>query len=273
MTAAARWASYLAGWAIPEGILAQAPEPPWTFPTTVFARRVALARAQATPARALAAEALGDDKSVLDVGAGAGAGCLALVPPAKAIVAVDAEASMLAELTRQAEELPGGAPGRPPVALRTVLGRWPDVAPQVEPHDVGICHHVVYNVADIGPFLAALADHSKRRAVLVAPMRHPLAWMTPLWERFWGLARPEGPTIDDLVAVVEELGIHPEVTWFEEGVDPRAEPQGAEQVAITRRRLCLPPERDPEVAEALADHPRRPWPVAAIWWEGPGSAS
>lgn len=274
VTAAERWASDLAAWAVPDEIVAQAPEPPWGFPTAVFARRVPLARAQVTPARAVAVEALTGGGSVLDVGAGAGAASLALVPPATTIVAVDAEAAMLDELSRQAEQLPGGAPGKPPVQLHKVLGRWPDVASQIEPQDVGICHHVVYNVADIAPFVAALAERSRRRAVLVAPARHPLAWMTPLWERFWGLARPEGPTIDDLVTVLEELGIHPEMAWFEETLDPLGEPEaGVEQVAITRRRLCLPPERDPEVAEALAARPRAPWPVAALWWDGAGPAS
>jgi hypothetical protein len=37
-------------------------------------------------------------------------------------------------------------------------------------------------------------------------------------------------------------------------------------VAFTRRRLCLPAERDPEVAAHLPDHgPRR---HATLWWPG-----
>ena len=37
MTAATRWADALAAWAIPDEILAEAPESPWGFPSPVFA--------------------------------------------------------------------------------------------------------------------------------------------------------------------------------------------------------------------------------------------
>jgi hypothetical protein len=37
-------------------------------------------------------------------------------------------------------------------------------------------------------------------------------------------------------------------------------------VAFTRRRLCLPPERDPEVAALLP--PPVPRPHVALWWSG-----
>ncbi len=45
MTAAERWAEALAGWAIPEPILAAAPESPWGFPSDLFARRADAAAA------------------------------------------------------------------------------------------------------------------------------------------------------------------------------------------------------------------------------------
>lgn len=285
--AAETWGQQLQAWAIPDHILAQAPEPPWGFPTSVFARRVAMNRLADTPARRRAVEALGKGGTVLDVGAGAGAASLALIPPATTIVAVDAEPAMLQELVRQAGTVGGSAgalpagvddPGSPaagdlaPVAVETVVGRWPDVAEQVATADVAVCHHVVYNVAVIEPFLSALAARARRRVVVVAPDRHPLAWMNPLWAQLWGLDRPSGPTVADLVAVLRDLGIDPQVEWFEEAVDPLGEAEERQaQVALVRRRLCLPADRDADVAAALAEHPRRPWPVAALWWDSAGS--
>jgi hypothetical protein len=41
------------------------------------------------------------------------------------------------------------------VTVRTLCGRWPDIAPQAPTADVVLCHHVLYNVADIAPFAAA----------------------------------------------------------------------------------------------------------------------
>jgi 2-polyprenyl-3-methyl-5-hydroxy-6-metoxy-1,4-benzoquinol methylase len=271
MSAAAdRWARQLADWAIPDAILAQASESPWGFPTSVFARRVVVAQQADTPARRRALEALAGGGSVLDVGAGAGAASLSLVPPATGIVAVDSEPDMLVELVHQAEtkavELQVAVP------VQTIVGRWPEVAEQVPPQDVAVCHHVVYNVADIDPFMTALSARARGRVVVVAPERHPLAWMNPLWAQLWGVTRPSGPVVDDLVAVLSELGIEPQVEWFDEEVDPLGEAEERQaQVALVRRRLCLPADRDSEVAAALDAHPRRPWPVAALWWDTPVS--
>ena len=84
MSVAERWSEALAGWAIPEEILAVAPESPWGFPTEVFvtAAREALV-APPTPTHRRALEALPLGGVVLDVGAGAGAASLPLTPRAR----------------------------------------------------------------------------------------------------------------------------------------------------------------------------------------------
>lgn len=269
-SAAERWAEQLAAWAIPEDVLARAPEPPWGFPTAIFARRVVANRSLETPDRVAARQALGEGGSVLDVGAGAGAASLALVPPATSIVAVDAEPTMLEELERQARALPApGGGSTPPLSVRTVLGRWPGVADLVEPQDVAVCHHVVYNVADIAPFVSALAARARRRTVLVLPEDHPLSWMRPLWARFWGMDRPDGPTAEDLLEVLGEQGISPQVRWFEDAAFAAADTaeERAAQLLATRRRLCLTADRDTEIAEALDELPRRARRVVAVWWD------
>jgi SAM-dependent methyltransferase len=274
VTAAAdRWAEALGRWAIPDEILAHAPEPPWVLPTDIFVARAVRSRQRPTPARQAALDALGAGGTVLDVGAGAGAASLALIPPATAITAVDASAQMLGALQTQVDAL-AAEDGAPAVALRTVEGTWPEIADQVAVHDVVVCHHVVYNVAPIDRFLAALDATAARRVVLVASERHPLSWMAPLWRRFWDLDRPEEPTVDDLLAVLAELGIRPHVERFDEDDDTgRAAPGvdghggGDAHVASTRRRLCLPADRDPEVADALRAHPTRRPTSVAVWWD------
>src|SRR4051812_28598057 len=98
MTAAAVWAEALAAWAIPEDILAAAPESPWGFPVALF--HPAEDGPADTPSRQAALDALdalgGSGGSVLDVGCGAGAASLALVPPARRVIGVDSSPDMLA---------------------------------------------------------------------------------------------------------------------------------------------------------------------------------
>ncbi len=43
---------------------------------------------------------------------------------------------------------------------------WPDVADEVDIHDVVMCANVVYDVQDIGPFLDALAGHAGKGVVV-----------------------------------------------------------------------------------------------------------
>lgn len=257
-TAADRWAASLAAWAIPPEILAAAPEPPWGCPPELF-HPPPPGETPDTPSLARAREALPPGGTVLDVGCGAGAASLPLAPPASRIVGVDESEAMLAAF-REAAAARG-------VPVETVAGRWPDVAARVAAADVVVCHHVLYNVADLPAFVLALDGHARARVVVEITARHPLTATAPLWRHFWGIDRPEGPTADDAVAVMAACGIHPHVERWER--PPRRHAgQRAALVAFTRRRLCLPPERDPEV-EALLPAEPPPQPVVTLWWDAP----
>ena len=151
MTAAGRWADALAAWAIPEEILASAPESPWGFPPAMFAAAASEGLAEPlTVSHQRALEALPADGVVLDVGAGGGASSLPLAPHVGRIVAVDASADML-------DAFRALAAGR--AAVDTIVGRWPDVAPAVGAADVVICGHVAYNVAALDQSVIELTRH------------------------------------------------------------------------------------------------------------------
>lgn len=268
MSAVERWRELLPGWGIPEPILAQAEESPWGFPPELMRRRAEVAASldpSTSTRRAL--ETLPEDGSVLDVGVGGGSASLPLAPRAGRITGVDSSEEMLGAFRGAAGDLD----------VVTVLGGWPDVADDVEPADVVVCHHVLYNVQDLEPFVRALDEHALGRVVVEITERHPLAWMNDLWRRFHGLERPDGPTAVDAEAALAELGYAARLEL--ETRRPRSSgfERRGDAVSLIRRRLCLPSERDAEVAEALGDRLARRdglWSagpaeqtVAALWWD------
>ena len=265
--AAVAWREALESWAIPPRILDAAPESPWTLPVELFARRADAPRAPtASDRRAL--EALPRGGTVLDVGCGAGAASMPLAGPAARLIGVDGSAGMLAAFAERA----AGAG----VAFETVKGRWPDVAGRTPPADVVVCHHVVYNVPDLGPFARALTEHARRRVVLELMPEHPLSNLNDLWVRFHGLERPSRPTADDCVAVLGELGIRLGREEWESADWHGGFTNLDDLVAFVRRRLCLTADRDPEVLRAI--EPRvisrdgtfglPPRPSVTLWWDG-----
>jgi SAM-dependent methyltransferase len=255
MTALADWAAALRDWDIPEEIKARAPETPWGFPSEPFVHRAEAATDRATsPSDRRALEALPAGGSVLDVGAGAGAASLALAERAGLIVAVDPSEEMLREFLSFAE--------RRGLEARAVVGSWPEAASEVEPADVVVCHHVLYNVPDLEPFVRALDDRARHRVVLEITAGHPLSWMNDLWMRFHDLPRPERPTSDDAERALQELGLRVLREDHQEAITSGGFRRREAQVAFIRKRLCLRPEQDGELAVALGPRLRE---VGGLW--------
>lgn len=253
-----RWRADLASWAIPEEILAQAPEKPWVHPVAQF--RVD-DEVEDSPSHRIARVAVPKDGSVLDVGSGGGRASMALVPPASTLVAVDHQQGMLDAYEEAAT--------RRGVRSHLYLGDWPQVADEVPECDVVVCHHVLYNVPELGPFLTALNAHARTRVVVELPTRHPLSHLNPLWQQFWGLSRPTRPTAQDARAIAQALGFdaHLEV-WHDPSWGQRVQLPEADRVAFARIRLCLTEDRDAEVAAALiAQGDEQPREVATLWWD------
>lgn len=263
----ARWGQDLAAWAIPEHILAQAVESPWQYPVRVFARRADDQLASPSgPSYERALEALPAGGSVLDIGSGAGVASLPLGGRAGRLVAVDPVQAMLDAYAERAAGLGGG--------VQLVLGRWPDVAPEIAPVDVAVCHHVVYNVAEPVPFLRATTSVARQRVVVELTEQHPMTQLNPLWLRFHGLRRPDKPTADQLRELISALGWNVSMECWSRpmtGFD-----DFTEMVVQTCRMLCLPPERMSEVEVALLElgvDPRDPRGIGGVrklvtlWWD------
>jgi SAM-dependent methyltransferase len=256
VSAALRWTADLADWAIPEEIERRAPEPPWGFPVGLWRER-GFETGTDNPSRRRALEVLPEGGAVLDIGAGAGAAALALVPPAGVVVGFDQSAGML--------EAFGERAGERGVRHEEIRGTWPDDAASAPNADVVVCHHVFYNAPHLAEFARALGDHALVRVVVELTALHPMTAFNHIWKHLHGLDRPDGPSAGDALAVLREAGIHAQMeTWLR---DPRPERDRAEFVAFVRRRMCVGPERDPEIDKLLGDD-RSPGTqeVATIWW-------
>jgi SAM-dependent methyltransferase len=265
------WRRDLESWAIPAEIRAAAGEDPWVLPRTVFARRADRVSSEPSgPSYERAWAALEPPGAVLDVGAGAGAACLPLLPRTTELTAVDSDLGMLELLAERAA-------GRG-VTARTVCGTWPEVAGKIPAVDVVTCQHVLYNVPGLAPFVTALTERARRLVVAETTAGHPLVTLNELWLRFHGLRRPQGPTADDLLRILTAMGLRPgHRRWHRPSA---VDYQSFEELTeVTRRRLCLPRERAGEVAAALAEagpdsalgQASAGREVVTIWW--PGTAS
>ncbi len=262
--AAARWSDQLLGWGLPDWIVDQAPESPWGHDARRFAVDDTVDR-DTTSARWAREVLPPTGGTVLDVGCGGGRSSVVLVPPANELIGVDRSGAMLDAFLDAAAGV--GA------VRRTVHGAWPDVAPQTPGADVVVCNHVLYDVADVVPFVLALTDHARLAVVVEIPTVHPMSVWALAWHHFWGIDRPAGPTVGDLVAVLDELELEPEHTTSPRGPVARFAVDPEHSLVAARRRLCLPAERDAELADWLATNPIS-WPdtVATIRWPGASAA-
>jgi SAM-dependent methyltransferase len=252
------WREMLRAWAIPEQLVAAAPESPYFFDPSVFiaAADEALARFEDTVSDRVARQALAGDGTVLDVGAGAGAASLRLRP--SHVTGVDPSVVLLEAFAERAERLG--------VGHTEIEGTWPDVAARVPAADVVVCHHLAYNVPDLATFASQLAAHARRRVVIELTAVHPMAWLSPYWDALHGLVQPEGPTAIDAAAVFAALGFEVHAERGQRPLQMIGE-LGDDQLARIARRLCLAAERLPELRRLVTDMPPPSTrQVVTLWW-------
>jgi SAM-dependent methyltransferase len=269
-SASVRWRRWLEDWAIPPELLETVPDSPYGWSPVLWKRRaqVALEQGAQTPTHEIVRSLLPDSGTLLDVGAGTGRAALIHAADGYSVTGVEKDPD-LAEGFRQGAAEQG-------VSAELVEGAWPDVAGRVDRHDVAMCAHVVYDVADIEPFLSKLDRHARVGVVVELTPNHPWSDLVPYYRSLHGLERPDGPTSADFVDVVEEVceasphvetWTRPGRVWFE---------NWDEILQHYGKRLVLPRRRWEELRELLAPEIReedgrffvggRDRTIVTIWW-------
>lgn len=178
----------------------------WDTRAKRFASRMTVATATGDPLFRRLRQATGRRSTVIDVGAGPGRFSLALAPHVRLVTAVDPSGAMLDICRRQARRQHVGN-------VDCVQGRWEDV--EVGPADVAFSSYVLPLIADAPRFLRKLDAAAERRALLYLGAFSLDAVLDPLWRHFHDRPRKPAPTYLDAVAVLEELGLAPEVEVVE----------------------------------------------------------
>jgi SAM-dependent methyltransferase len=140
--------------------------------------------------------------TVMDVGAGGGRLALPISMRCKQVVAVEPSASMGSILEEEAKSM-----GRENVVL--VTSTWEEA--EVEPADVVLCVQVLYTVKDIVPFISKLGAHAREKVMVVLYENPPHTQANPLWPRVHGQARLKLPSLKELVQLLWDMGIYPDV--------------------------------------------------------------
>ncbi len=255
MSAGDYWRESLSAWAIPKNIIDQAPEDPWIHPPVMFQIPQHI---EDSLSHQRAREVIPVGGSILDIGCGGGIAAFAVTPPAAHVIGIDHQKEMLEMFAENAKERS--------VTSEIFEGFWPAIADEVPVADVAVAHHVVYNVPKIEDFLLAMNSHAKKRVVIEMPQLHPLTTAAPLWKHFWDLERPTKPTPEDLMTVLNELGIVAHLELWNGSM--RTESDLESQARFSRIRLCLPEAREHEVLEFLKVQPKVAIRnLATIWWD------
>ena len=143
-----------------------------------------------------------ETSTVLDVGGGAGRFALPLALKCASVTVVDPSEGMLAQLRLAIEE-----EGVENVSM--VRSDWETA--DVEPRELVLCSHVVYGIADIARFIRKLEHHASRLVALVSFVDDPQAHVSGLWETVHGEPRITLPALPELVNVLWDLEIYPDV--------------------------------------------------------------
>ena len=110
----------------------------------------------------------------------------------------------------------------------------------VDPVDLVLCAHVLYGTADIEAFVRKLDQHARKRVAILIYMESPQAQFGPLWPRVHGEGRIDLPALPELLPVLWQLGIYPDVEMFK-AVSPRTVPNREAALTTLRQFLYVEP--------------------------------
>jgi len=181
--------------------------------------------------------------TVLDVGGGAGRYALPLALACKAVIVVEPDPGMVRALQDQM--------ARHRIANITVVEeKWQDA--HVDPADVVLAAHVIYDVVAIDEFLRWLTTHARERVLLLATMPWRMSVLSAFWPLVHGEARITLPSVPELLPVLWELGVFPDLEMLSvHRPDPLGDRDQA--LAVLRRMIYVKPgsEQDARLHDAL----------------------
>ena len=165
--------------------------------------------------------------TALDVGGGAGRMALPMALKCERVHVVEPSGSMVEHLRESAVESGIGN-------VSVTQATWEDA--EVDAEDLALCAHVVYGVADIEPFLRKLEAHARSLVALLAFVESPMNRISRFWKPVHGEERIDMPALPELVNVLWEMGIFPDVQMLGPVQPDRFEDR---DVALTQLRNRL----------------------------------
>ncbi|MBI2856443.1 MAG: methyltransferase domain-containing protein [Chloroflexi bacterium] len=174
--------------------------------------------------------------TLIDVGAGGGRLALPLSLRCKQVIAVEPSDSMCAVLREEAQQAQ-----RDNVAV--VQAKWEDA--EVDQADAVLCVHVLYTIRGIGGFVRKMEAHAREKVLVVMYTDPPQSQNYPLWPSVHGEERLPLPCLQELMAVLWEMGTYPSLEML-----PPQEQRGFESreraFQQLKNRLFLVPGSDKE---------------------------
>ena len=110
------------------------------------------------------------------------------------------------------------------------MSGWLDA--DVPKADVVICVHVLYVIQDIEVFVRKLEEHADR-VIVVVYQAPPQSQIYPLWEMVHGVRRLPLPSLPELLEVLKQLGIKPDVQVIRTGSS-----RGFDSFALARDQIA-----------------------------------
>jgi SAM-dependent methyltransferase len=204
-------------------------------------------------------------ETVLDVGAGTGAWTVFLAPRVRHVTAVDPSPAMLDVLRENiaAARLDN---------VTVVEGAWPNV--DVDPHDVVLCAHALYGVADFAAFVERMVAGARRRCYMLLRIPIPGSVMAQAAHHVWGQPY-DSPNFQVAYNALWQLGIFANVRMEDSGLwEPWTNASLDEALADVKRRFDLvdDPTHDAFLRDLLARHLRERKDGSVIWPRGTRSA-
>ena len=185
--------------------------------------------------------------TVLDIGAGTGAWAIFLASRARYVTAVDPSPAMLDVLRENIAEAEL-------TNVTVIEGAWPAV--DVPPHDVVLCSHSLYGVADFAAFVRKMEQSARRRCYMLLRIPTPDGVMAHVARHIWGQPH-DSPNFQVAYNALMQLGIFANVVVEDTGLwEPWTNESLDEALADVKRRLDLVEDstHDAFLRDLLAQH-------------------